>query len=1349
MSGVKKSGDTDTRNATPPGDADPSRTLRAFIGAFGTALDLRSMIEKVTLDEFHRQEDRYEHDCSLGRELLFLIANQEWVQGTSEIININRADAIETEIKIDIDLHQITHGAFREKTGQLWLPVSVLPLPSAQDRLEPDPFATVIGAAGNLLPLMPADDMSNQIAAALAEIIVNMAIAHAPDLSSASAPKTQRAKFRDERDATLRAKSRDQRVLLAAAIYHLLRRGSGQHRAATATASSDDGITTFEEVKEVFDEFVVKAAAVKEVTEAAIPAARFTTARNRLLCLIDPYINHLGLAAGRGTPKDKQYQFVPELAYRAIRVLQALAASTIIVVPVDFGIAPTVLTIRVPARDLTATVNPQATGSSDSPRPEPAIWRRSISWLKSRNWLIRPSGHLEIHVLLPMADADRQIQLHLPDGMSFAKQSTQEGDIEAVPPRLDIKVSKPAPLRDLSAAQDEADNLSAEHDEAARLSAAQDEAANAKRPSWPAARPLPLADLARAKKEVAGGLEHYYDERAPSPDAAPAPSGRHAGHREPAPERPAEGDWFRRTSAGWLGSRTLVARAEMIEDITQHATPEEAIVHADVTVDARDYFSEARTFSIMSIIVMAIILASIVGWQYLAGRSEDSTEVAAIVLTLFATIQADRMRRPDRTTLKGLLSSAGILLIALSVLPSLTLAIALSFKPGVLGASAWAAGCIAAQAVFLAFTWRGPLTATTVPSYQRRRSSERRWFHTAPLDYSHFEAIRSDYWRNTTAEALMLGRMAYGYVVWQGTEQPRDEAPPFPPQLKPLLTRGNAPASMADAPANVVALLHSSTQRQAITFAVFRDKPYDWVVDDDFDENHVPKPFAPIIRRLDLDPDRLAPMDNVTSQVDVFVGLHGELPALSRHPLITVLEAARKKLIVLEALFPFPPPPLDGYPDTQWARVRVALRDAGDIRRLTLFLNKIYEDFAERGYSEEYVLAVQADPIGPPRVIFGGAKPPDTRDEHAPEGRSGDLHIPVMSEPSNAPTWRLVTKWAEARSNIESDIIEQLRTDIPDSQLMHLNFAVLHGIAVIILMLHERCAPSASNHSAENAEISEEHADAPGMTPSGKAEPDRKGIVINGRVSLDQLGPIVPCPLVRIRFRWQERPGGFLSVLNSINSALERKPPAIGRKDRSVSYARLHVATGRIAEGDLTVRLHSPARDGLNWTQALTERMTRNISADAVLEANATYDPRLSNGYRDRPENPVIHIDLLGGDLLRRAPQPPVERLPVEQFSADPDLSPSLGAGQPEGPAVEAGGDPPAWLRKERSASRPAGPACSACTTPETPLASGCCGCARHRRWRARGRTAGTSMRSRTPWVCPTPSSGWWSTEAS
>jgi len=152
------------------------------------ARDLQWIVEQITPEEFYWQQSHYDNDSRRGRELLFLIANHDWVRATSEIIEIQRSDSIETTIKIDVDLDQITHEAFRKRTGRLWMPIALLPPhPEAsvqwapgRQRLEPDPFATVADSAGNLLPMLPTADVRHQMSAAMAEIIVNMAVSHWP-----------------------------------------------------------------------------------------------------------------------------------------------------------------------------------------------------------------------------------------------------------------------------------------------------------------------------------------------------------------------------------------------------------------------------------------------------------------------------------------------------------------------------------------------------------------------------------------------------------------------------------------------------------------------------------------------------------------------------------------------------------------------------------------------------------------------------------------------------------------------------------------------------------------------------------------------------------------------------------------------------------------------------------------------------------------------------------------------------------------------------------------------------------------------------------------------------------------
>ena len=87
LSGTKT--DKDTRSSAGA-EKEPSTSLRVL----DTALDLRRMVNLVTHEEFHRQEDRYDRDCGQGRELLFLMANHEWVCATSEIVRIARSDAM-------------------------------------------------------------------------------------------------------------------------------------------------------------------------------------------------------------------------------------------------------------------------------------------------------------------------------------------------------------------------------------------------------------------------------------------------------------------------------------------------------------------------------------------------------------------------------------------------------------------------------------------------------------------------------------------------------------------------------------------------------------------------------------------------------------------------------------------------------------------------------------------------------------------------------------------------------------------------------------------------------------------------------------------------------------------------------------------------------------------------------------------------------------------------------------------------------------------------------------------------------------------------------------------------------
>jgi hypothetical protein len=1151
-------------------DDVPSSALRAV----HTALDLWRMVGLVTSEEFHREEDRYDGDSRQGCELLFLIANYEWVRGTSEIVNIGRSDAIETALKIDIDLGQITHESFRGKSGLIWLPVTVLPLQNVNGRHEPDPFATVTDAAGNLLPLMPADDLGYRMSAGLAEIIINMAIAHQPRRRSEGSP---------------RVPTHDEYVLLCAAVRRLLRRESQPAPGPASTA-----------VLAEFDEFVAGLAQILAAPGSDPARFRINDAEHRLRELLAIYIVYLGQYAkipAAATAVSEwglgESQFAPRLAYRAVRVLQALAASTIITVPLKVDTAPTVLTVRVPMRNLKPTTRQARLTRPGTWKPNPGTWN------------IRPSAHLEIDVLLPTADADRQLQVHLADGLSFedsANAGRPDGGVTA--PRLDIAVMNPPPVLDLSVSMEEVLRVS-------DLSGL--------RPLAPS-----LVDLAQARAAlVAHALRHYEvraqdDAPSSSSDDRPTPTDQSlADLREKLPSVTDDAasvvrlrafwqqsrldrlNLFRRTSVDPLGPRALVARMEVIDDVAQRATPEKAVISADVRMADSEYFSITRTSAWLSLIVMIGILISLIGWHLISPASSAHPEVLAIVLTLFAAIQASRIERPDRSTLQGQLSG-GTGMLAGAMLPPVVLAIALAFQPAVLAGSIWATACIACQLLFLGLMgwWWGPLEAGRQPRSRSRAwctIGDRRRFETDHLDYGHFEVLRSDYWRNTTADALLVGRRAYGYAIWQETAQ--DE--PVPPRLEPLLAPVGRPASPGEEPEDLLALLHSSTHQQAITFVVLREKRDDLLP---------AGPDQPVIRPglcireavpFELDPDRMAPRDNVASYVDIFVGQHGDFPALGNHPLITALEAARGRLIVLEAQLPFPAP-LPGYPGRQWARLRMALRDAEDIRRLTEFLNDIYVKIVRRK-DAAHVVVVQADPTLDPRDIGRSGTSWSGHQRTRPGEDAGDLYLPagsiIQGEDPAAKTWRMMASCVPARSNIESDIIAQLAPYKSRFQLAHLNFALLHGMAMVIMLLHATGGPPEQDQD-------------PDATSCGQP-----GILVNAPVSADDLGPLDECPLVHIRFRSQDRPGAFLGVLNSIDATLAGPPLAIARPGRSVSFARMSIATGRMADGDLTIRVHDPAQVDGHGNQLMTEQLARKISAGAA---------------PDGRRNPVIRVDLLG-----------------------------------------------------------------------------------------------------------------------
>jgi hypothetical protein len=59
------------------------------------------------------------------------------------------------------------------------------------------------------------------------------------------------------------------------------------------------------------------------------------------------------------------------------------------------------------------------------------------------------------------------------------------------------------------------------------------------------------------------------------------------------------------------------------------------------------------------------------------------------------------------------------------------------------------------------------------------------------------------------------------------------------------------------------------------------------------------------------------------------------------------------------------------------------------------------------------------------------------------------------SEKADTRTWHVLAICADARSNIESEILQRLASVRPGYRLIGLTYALLHGTAVIFLLVHE------------------------------------------------------------------------------------------------------------------------------------------------------------------------------------------------------------------------------------------------------------------------------------------------------
>ncbi len=415
------------------------------------------------------------------------------------------------------------------------------------------------------------------------------------------------------------------------------------------------------------------------------------------------------------------------------------------------------------------------------------------------------------------------------------------------------------------------------------------------------------------------------------------------------------------------------------------------------------------------------------------------------------------------------------------------------------------------------------------------------------------------------------------------------------------------------------------TGSQSINFAVFREEPKaDW---DCLPEDVV---------KVNFDPGRLAPAEEWTGIVRVFIGFQPRLGLLriGDHPVTAVLEAAaRHRLSVVEVQIPVPAP-TTAYADLQWARVRLGFTESTIGRLMPLLAN--IQQLARKAENERQsaaskpaplVVGVQTVTEGIPRIL----NPRPTVANPGPRAGLGgsragrlvlasDLDVVSISnvnrhESTYAKTWRMMAASADWRPGIELEILKSLS---PGLSVVGLSTLTLHGKAVVLLIGHQSNGP-----------------DAPSLArPAG---PDHIEVYLDKPQNRNELGTVQRHPVLRVHMRTPDRPGATLEILQSLRDSLQDIAPGkLGMHDWNVWYARAVVTEGNTAQVELTIRLSiDPDNDRISgkpvgqWGPAEYTKIERQALALAASKMAAARQAGVSpEPGTDTPEDTVIRVSL-------------------------------------------------------------------------------------------------------------------------
>ncbi|MFL6129003.1 MAG: hypothetical protein ACJ73E_08045 [Mycobacteriales bacterium] len=1171
--------------------------------------ELAREVLDVTLEEFRLTESRFETDARLGRELLYLVSNNEWVRRTTEILDLSRVAAVETRVVVDVDVSYIAHEALRAVAGPIWLPLIALPRQldagpggPAADAPDTPVSIDVTDSSGSRVAEVPPAEVGRQLAAALSEVLISRLYRRTSVREGEGGPAT-----------------RDAQVLLAAVLARVLTRAP---RDATGTA----GVPRPTGATPRGNRLRLAQSRLRERLEAEVEAAIQEDARRR-----QPDAD---LA-------DADSDARSTLTSREAEIVQAIRGSTLVVVPVDPAGPPTSFTVGMPARALVRT--------------PPG---RHASVARVRVALLAPSTH-----------ADRVVEVLIPDGVRSldADGSTRsspgaDARIEVRAPQqfeqlrllLDRMLRPRRPphgwvrkqLAEMAVVKLHAVIHCLRHHymldgDPARTERLMQALQDLREPLDAEAHGR-VVDLAGAWSRAVPLLPQRLLRRLDRSTASPG-SVR-----------------FRATAIEEFTLRSEPTEAYVELVVVPGESPTLGTARA---VNGINVLVLAGITTLLMLgpaangsraDVLATLLTIFPTIQASRLRQPDATRLAGL-LTM-RHFKVGLLTAVPGLMLAGVLAFApegGWLLAAALLAVALQLACHLWIRQ--LGESP--AG--------RALRRRRPRVAL-----ETVRTADHAAFDV--LRSAWCRSLTGDVLLlgRTAHPYVVVDRDEPGSLtdLLTGAQGELTEALPGPRSGlrrvlrdfrldEPVVPRVAAMDGSGDEPVNLLGMLRGTAIGRSATFLVFRDLPKpDWLAAAGRMRDPTGHP-AREIRPVALDRGRQAPLEPPDWVLDVMIGIPAGTgdPPFGRHPLVLVAAAAdRANFTLLNVQLPAPPP-LQDVAERQWLRLRVGVpyRRGDSLRKLVRFLAALdalgREDALVHLREVPQMETLDATQTAPEDSFdeLPGARVPSVGKTRA--GRlvtDADVRVPARP----ADDWRLVAVCAPPRSGLLAELLAALPEQAGTRSLAGAVSGVLNGTAVIFLLC--RPEPAAAGWDPGAVERRLERA----------LQPHRTVVQLLEEVRPTMLGG-APRPLLRVQIRTPDRPGVMQDLLRELGRQVHREAHTTGgtrllvgadgpggpggpggaRPDRpelrlvatgrapavDVLYALTPVVDGQALSGRLLLRLPHHDRGDERWVdvdwqhigRVVAQAVTRPVPGGRTV-ADAERTSRLS-------DDTVVTLDLV------------------------------------------------------------------------------------------------------------------------